>query len=94
MPTYTTKPTTYAIDISNCGGVFNVDIHARGLDLDTALKVFDEAKHAFRQVRVTNDETGELMADYYYSDEWFEAVLPIEFAIRNIRKILEKEQAL
>ena len=94
MPTYTTKPITYTVNLSNGGGTLDINLTLNKLDEDTAKKVFVDARNAFRDAQVINDETGQVMAHYYYDEDWFEPILPIEFAIRNIRKIIEKEQAL
>ena len=74
---------TYTLTASNCEFP-HIDLSIS--DHFFAISVYRQtAELAFRQIRVVNDETGEIMYDRYVSDEWWKPMLSIAEAMDELK---------
>lgn len=54
----------------------------------TATSVKDILSHGFRDVRIVNGETGEILYNHYFSEEWFPRTSTEEDAISMAKSFL------
>ena len=74
---------TYTLTASNCEFP-HIDLSIS--DHFFAISAYRQtAELAFRQIRVVNDETGEIMYDRYVSDEWWKPMFSIDEAMDEIK---------
>jgi hypothetical protein len=74
---------TYTLIASNCEFP---NIELKISDHFFAITAYRQtAELAFRQIKVFNDETGEVMYDRYVSDEWWKPMLSIAEALDELK---------
>lgn len=66
--------TTYTITAESCD---NLNLHIALTGTCDEVSTYERIlKKSFRRIYITNDDTGEVMSDFYKSDEWFVAEEP------------------
>ena len=61
---------TYSVSANNCNSP-KITFEMGGLTKNNVKYVTSVLRDAFRQVRVTCEQTGEIMYDIYYNDDMF-----------------------
>ena len=62
---------TYSIEAHNCSAVCRYSVEFMVDDLDDAMDIADTLEYGFREVRITNTETGEIEYSRYCSSDIF-----------------------
>lgn len=81
----------FNVKLDNCGGeVGKIKIEVVLKASETQLGfVAAKAQEAFRQIEITNDETGELVFSSYTSPDWFSPMSTEGEVLNKIQQILE-----
>lgn len=61
----------YSIEAHNCSAVCRYSVEFMLDDLDNAMDIADTLEYGFREVRITNTETGEIEYSRYCSEATF-----------------------
>ena len=77
----------FTVEASNCDAV-RIDVRYPKMSACKANAVFCLLVASFRDVRITNDETGEVMRSAYWSDEFFSKDMPEDECLRGVREYL------
>lgn len=83
--------TTYKVVAQNCDTP-RITVEVEGNRFAAAEYAFLLRK-AFRQVDVLNNETGEVMMNFYVSDEWFAAILSEAECIALLQEKINENRA-
>lgn len=90
--TTTTAPTltayTYTVTADNYCSTPKIVFSHSGIHGDHILTTANCLRKAFRKVEVINEQTGEIVFDYYVGDEFFEPVFGITEAIDMVMDYL------
>ena len=62
---------TYTVSCKTCDSVPCIHFDISGVSAEKAKRMADVGQKAFRDVRITNDNTGEIMRSIYADSEWF-----------------------
>ena len=62
---------TYTISCETCENIPSIKFEISGLSAGKAKRMADVAQKAFRDVRILNDCTGEVMKSIYLDRDWF-----------------------
>ena len=81
----------FNVKLDNCGGeVGKIKIEVVLKASETQLTfIANKAREAFRQIEITNDETGELVFSSYTSPDWFSPMSTEGEVLDEIQQILE-----
>ena len=69
-------------------GNLKMSVTFDGLSACAANSVKDILSHGFRDVRIVNGETGEILYNHYFSEEWFPRTSTEEDAISMAKSFL------
>ena len=61
---------TYTLTVESLESRPNIKISFNGVKHNDIMVAFNVAKSAFRQIEITNEQTGEVMTTFYMSDEF------------------------
>ena len=63
---------TYSLKVDSCESSPKIVAQFEGISEKNIMRCFQAAKEGFRDVEIINEETGEVMARFYMSDEFHE----------------------
>ena len=81
----------FNVKLDNCGGEvgkIKIEVVLKASETQLAF-VANKAREAFRQIEITNDETGELVFSSYTSPDWFSPMSTEGEVLDEIQQILE-----
>ena len=64
----------YEVYADNCNCP-NITYHVKGLSAHAAIFAAEHLSQGFRDVRVVNEETGEVMLNKYYNDHFYKPTM-------------------
>lgn len=79
----------YNVQFSNGGGSMKIEVEISSVSWEKAYLIIGYGNLAFRDVRVVDNETGEVAYNRYVSDCLFEAESTIESVLKAIHQIVE-----
>lgn len=62
---------TYTVSCETCESIPSIKFEISGVSAEKAKRMADVAQKAFRDVRIENDSTGEIMKSTYIDRDWF-----------------------
>ena len=65
---------TYTLKVDSCEACPKIIAEFPNIPEANIMKCFQAEKEGFRSFEITNEETGEIMASFYMSDEFHEAL--------------------
>jgi hypothetical protein len=77
----------FTVEASNCDTV-RIEVRYPKMSACKANAVFGMLSASFRDVKITSDETGEVMRSAYFSDEFFSKAIPEDECLRIVREYL------
>ena len=81
----------FNVKLDNCGGEvgkIKIEVVLNATETQLAF-VANKAREAFRQIEITNNETGELVFSSYTSPDWFSPMSTEGEVLDEIQQILE-----
>lgn len=81
----------FNVKLDNCGGEvgkIKIEVVLKASETQLAF-VAAKAQEAFRQIEITNNETGELVFSSYTSSDWFSPMSTEGEVLDEIQQILE-----
>lgn len=75
---------TYTVSCETCESIPSIHFEISGVSAEKAKRMADIAQKAFRDVRIANDCTGEIMKSVYIDRDWFIQTLQYGTAIDMI----------
>ena len=91
MPiTSTIKTPTFSINARNGGGKFTINFEMHSCPINYLGDIVAELSKGFRDIKVFNNETGEVAMSIYFSDDMFEELCSPEMCVDMVRHICDK----
>lgn len=78
---------SFTVEASNCDTI-RIEVRYPKMSACKANAVFGLLVASFREVRITSDETGEVMRSSYWSDEFFSKDNPEDVCLCEVREYL------
>ena len=81
---------TYNIWMSNCGdGGRTIEANYSATSYGKAMRMYNYARDAFRDVRLTDGETGEILLSIYSSNRYFESLTTVYSVLNTLDTLVE-----